>query len=539
MRKILVLTLITSLLASVCAFGVSAQVFSDMAEEHWAYAPVQTLVADGTVSGYEDGSFRPNGTVTRAEFVKMLGLGSVARPQNYSDVAPEHWAYTYVMNASFPEDGTNSFLPDQPITRGLVAELLWNRGGKVQTDVFVPSLITSQYKKAPEAVAWVYTTGLIRGDGDGINLRLSDTLSRAEAATLIVRARSAAQTKESFAQIVNDEILKNVYNGLKLFGDEPYAPADTMTNGEMSRAVLRIGAEETNLTYHGTTAKPTFEHPYALDVTIVFTDCLGTDRASATFADKAANFGDTVAALTYQFISKSHESMIYGDMTEGLPKSITTMMNVCLTFAKNNGIISLKEDLNAPITIEEFTALCLLFDRIIGSQTDTSTIPDVVGAHTKTNHSLLLTPESYGDFRVMLEGMPAALYTTPFVSAKTTPAETYNFAREFDSVFNSILCFVKNAVNAVSGADIDLTYYPSLVCENEIGYTMRVACTINSLSGTKTLVDLFAVADGLEQADMQLKQGDTIYLDIATGDSIRSISASGEKSYVEQVISVQ
>ncbi|MGN1059960.1 MAG: S-layer homology domain-containing protein, partial [Clostridia bacterium] len=211
MKKFLVLTLTALLLISTAGLSVSALAFSDLAEAHWAYNDIQTLVTDGTVSGYEDGSFRPGGTVTRAEFVKMLGAGPVRRAQDYSDVSSEHWAYDYVMNAGFPEDGSNLFSPNQAITRGLVAELLWNRGGKA-TDAFAPAIITSQYAKQPQAAAWVYATGLMHGD-DGVNLRLDDTLSRAEAAALIIRSRSAGSVRKLFADSVSPEILKNVYDG--------------------------------------------------------------------------------------------------------------------------------------------------------------------------------------------------------------------------------------------------------------------------------------------------------------------------------------
>ncbi|MFC4600819.1 S-layer homology domain-containing protein [Cohnella hongkongensis] len=39
---------------------------------HWAEAGIRQAVEKGNVAGYPDGSFRPNRTVTRAEFVVML-----------------------------------------------------------------------------------------------------------------------------------------------------------------------------------------------------------------------------------------------------------------------------------------------------------------------------------------------------------------------------------------------------------------------------------------------------------------------------------
>ncbi len=535
MKKILVLTLALTLILSVMPFSASALAFTDLDESHWAYANVQTLVNDGTVSGYVDGSFRPGGSVTRAEFVKMLGMGTVTRGDAYSDVSTEHWAYSYVMNSNFPEDGTNLFQPDIPITRGLVAELLWNRGGNQEPSVFIPSLITNQYTRSPKAVAWVYTTGLIRGDGDGINLRLSDSLSRAEAATLIVRARSAMQGSESFKDIVNSDIVLNVYNGLNLFDGKAYNAGSTITNGELSRAVLRIGNEQTNLSYYGLNIPAAFEHPYGRDISIVW-EQLGKGTPTEKDVEASATFGDTVAALAYQFIYKSHDGQEYGETTASLDANYSKMMNICLTFAKNQGIISLNEDLNAPVTMRDFATLCLLFDQCVGSQTEYNTTLNRAGSITKSDQSLKLIPDSYGDFRNMVDNIPMALYTTPFVHNSKKPADTYNFAREFSSTFISILQYAKNAIEANTGAKVSFTYYPSLVCENGNGYTLRVACDIISMDSAKTVKELFNTKEGIENADLTVAQNTRVYFDLATGESIKSISMTGEKAYIEQIL---
>lgn len=538
MKKFLVLTLTAVMLLSFSGLGASAMSFTDLAEDHWAYSNVQTLVTDGTVSGYEDGSFRPNGTVTRAEFVKMLGAGSETRSANYMDVSASHWAYSYIMSASFPDDGTNMFFPDRPITRGLVAELLWNRGGKSE-DAFAPSVITSQYKKQPAAAAWVYATGLMQGD-DGVNLRLDDTLSRAEAAALIVRSRSIKSADTLFAETVSPAILENVYNGLKLFGDKAYDPNATITNGEMARAALRIGSEETNLSYYGLDTAADFEHTYALDVAAICKSCLGADKATAAFADKTATFGDSVAALVHQFITKSKKAVSYGATTEGLPAGTSNMANICLTFAKNNGIITLKEDLTAPITLRDFMAICICLDDVIGSQTDiTSDINTFTGNYVKKNHSLALTEVPYGDYRVVLKDMPAALYNTPFIKQTSVPAESYNFAREYSSIFSSMLLYLQTSVEERSGASVRLTYYPSLVCNNGNGYSMRLACEILEADSTKTMRQLFAISGDMDGADTQLTEGSVVYFDLATGGTFTSVYATDETAYVEQIVLIQ
>ncbi|MBQ2696087.1 MAG: S-layer homology domain-containing protein [Clostridia bacterium] len=537
MKKVLVLSLVAILLLSTSVIGVSAMSFTDLTEGHWAYANVQTLVNDGTVRGYEDGSFRPNGTVTRAEFVKMLGVSSVVRDFPYSDVAPEHWAYTYIMGANFPEDNSNLFKPDVPITRGLVAELLWRRGG-MQNDTFIPSIITSQYPQNPAAAGWVYATGLMRGDGDGINLRLNDTLSRAEAATLIVRSRTAAQNKATFNQVVNEDVVKNVYNALNLFDGAPYEPNKALTNGEMARAALRIGSEQTTLSYKNLTASADFEHPYAKDLVCVFNP-LGVTKLSASFADKKATFADTVSALSYQFIVKANKGQSYGEKTEGLPSNITGMMNVCLTYAKNEGIISLKENLNAQVTVRDFTILCMLYDHVVGTQTYITTDDHPVTAYVKKDQSLLLIPESYGNYRVRVAGLPYALYDASFNDVLETPIQTYDFAREYSSIFMSMLRHLKSTVAQKTGADIRLTYYPSLVCKNSNGYTMRIACDVVSLNGTKAFSELFPVKAGMQGADTPLTKGSRIYFDLSTGSTIGSVTLTSDAAFVDQIVPVQ
>lgn len=532
MKKGLALSLVTILLFSLFTFSVSAMSFTDLAAEHWAYSDVQALVNDGTVRGYEDGSFRPAGTVTRAEFVKMLGNGSNLRAQNYDDVAPSHWAYSYIMSASFPEDGSNSFQPDLPITRGLVAELLWRRGGSQSATA--DDAITAQYPQNTTAVAWVYSTGLMQGD-DGVTLRLQDTLSRAEAAALIVRARKANLTPDQAE--TDDARLVNVYNALNLFDGKAYAPSSTVTNGEMARAALRIGAEQTNLTYAGANIAAAFEHPYGLDVTVIFKKCLGNSDISAAFADQNATFGDTVAAFTYQFIAKSKVPMEYGDTTDGLSADITKMENVCLTFAKKNGIITLNEDLSKPVTLHELTDICAKLDQLIGSQSDITTdVNALTGKLNMIDHSLLLTDASYGDFRMQLKDMPNEVYTKPFLSQKNTPAAAFDFAREYSAAFTSLLVSLKDSVKANTGVDIRLTYFPSMVCENNNGYTIRVACDIVDANSAMTFRDLFPTIDGLIDDNVMLATGTRIYFDLATGAPLTSLVNTAENAYVEQIV---
>lgn len=97
--------------------------FTDVSSARWSYPAVSALPQHGVIFGYGDGTFRPEQEITRAEFVSMVsrwkpGVGS--ETVSFPDAAG-HWAQNAIENAASNgwiagyEDGT--FRPEQPITR--------------------------------------------------------------------------------------------------------------------------------------------------------------------------------------------------------------------------------------------------------------------------------------------------------------------------------------------------------------------------------------------------------------------------------------
>ena len=109
-------------LAEELNLDFQSRMFSDIADSSYADA-INTLAVYGLVSGYEDGSFHPEETVTRAEFASMVASALNLRvpTQNYfSDVAEDAW-YADAVNAMaakgfFAGDGSATFRPDDTIT---------------------------------------------------------------------------------------------------------------------------------------------------------------------------------------------------------------------------------------------------------------------------------------------------------------------------------------------------------------------------------------------------------------------------------------
>ena len=97
--------------------------YSDVSEDAWYNNAVSTLSNAGIIDGYEDGTFKPDGNITRAEFATIAVRFFEATYDGgdlFSDIAG-HWAQDYINEAAnagivdgYP-DGT--FRPQQLITR--------------------------------------------------------------------------------------------------------------------------------------------------------------------------------------------------------------------------------------------------------------------------------------------------------------------------------------------------------------------------------------------------------------------------------------
>lgn len=106
--------------------------FSDI-ETHWAKACILALAERKLVSGYPDGTFRPEGSITRAEFAVLMNnafstLPAVRPAIAFPDVPstswtyrPVTWAYERGLMSGYPD---GNFQPNQPIPNMQVVVVL-------------------------------------------------------------------------------------------------------------------------------------------------------------------------------------------------------------------------------------------------------------------------------------------------------------------------------------------------------------------------------------------------------------------------------
>ena len=167
--------------------------YYDVDESHWAYPCITQMSRLGIISG-SDGFFRPNDSVTRAEFVKLLnvtfGIASSSEP-SFSDVSGDEWYAPYISGAKKAElvNGFgDEFMPRNSLSRQDAAVMIYrfmlHNGYQVGEGAldFDDNEEISSY--AVEAVAALKSSGIIKGVGANL-FAPSDNITRAEAAQMI------------------------------------------------------------------------------------------------------------------------------------------------------------------------------------------------------------------------------------------------------------------------------------------------------------------------------------------------------------------
>ncbi|GKV65931.1 MULTISPECIES: S-layer homology domain-containing protein [unclassified Sporosarcina] len=116
--------------------------FKDISTAHQYYGYIAALVEAGVISGFEDQTFKPNQSMTRAHMSKMIvkGFGLEATDQNaispFIDVSSKHWFAPYVesLRNNNITTGTTptTFSPNELVTRSQLASFV-TRSEKIES----------------------------------------------------------------------------------------------------------------------------------------------------------------------------------------------------------------------------------------------------------------------------------------------------------------------------------------------------------------------------------------------------------------------
>lgn len=185
--------------------------FTDIKDNYWAANEIFSLYNKGIVTGFPDATFRPRNQVRRAELAIMaakalkLDTASADLPQQFSDVAANHWAYKEIealAKANVMVGFNGKFRPDASITREELVQVIVNCLHYGQTSAnSVPTDVLNQFtdlNKIPlwarNAVAEAVAAGIVKGV-DSNKFGAGTNANREQAAVLVDKALKLREAK--------------------------------------------------------------------------------------------------------------------------------------------------------------------------------------------------------------------------------------------------------------------------------------------------------------------------------------------------------
>lgn len=179
-------------------------------QNHWAEHTINTWISKNYISGYPDGTFRPNNSITRAEFVSLANNAYSLEEKtsiSFQDVSSDHWAYdaiqTGVCAGYIKGDTNNTFRPDDKVTRAeaasMIAILQKNIDSQSTTNNYTDNDSIPEW--ARNAVAVLSKQNIMKGFPDG-SFRAQNSMTRAEAVTVL---STALQNNDSIQKDENIE----------------------------------------------------------------------------------------------------------------------------------------------------------------------------------------------------------------------------------------------------------------------------------------------------------------------------------------------
>ena len=180
--------------------------FVDIDTVPWAEDSILALVDKGVINGRSDSIFDPNGTVTRAEFAKMVvlafGLTGGSGVDEFSDVENTDWFASYVARGYYNgvisgyDDGT--FRPNGLISRQEMAAMI-ARAVKAANKTLPETVAAVTFEDADQIADWAMDAVTTLQKGGVINGMTETTYAplenatRAQAAVIIYRAMTNAK----------------------------------------------------------------------------------------------------------------------------------------------------------------------------------------------------------------------------------------------------------------------------------------------------------------------------------------------------------
>ncbi|MBW4509027.1 MAG: S-layer homology domain-containing protein [Scytonematopsis contorta HA4267-MV1] len=370
---------------------------------HWAITFVEALVSKGLISGFPDGTFKPDAPMTRAQYAAVIAKTfqlSETNNRNFTDVKSDFWAAPAINRAAtagfisgFPD---GSFRPSQNLTKiqAIVSIVNGLKLAGANPNVLSVYIDRAQIPSfATDAVAVATQKLLVLNYPQVELLEPLKDITRAEVATLLYQALVNNGKEKAIASpyIVNPDADIPSYLDLTGHWAEPFIRALVSMN-------LSKGFEDG--TYQPD--KPMTRAQYAVLVTNAFNPT--PKRPSPKFSDVKSDF------WAYSSIQQAASAGFVGGFNDG-------------TFRPQQNV----QRLQVIVSLVNGLALPTAHNSAINCYSDRNTIPDYArtAVATATNQSIIVNypdPKQIQPSRSATRGEVAAMVYQALVATKRTSA---------------------------------------------------------------------------------------------------------------------
>ena len=137
--------------------------FTDVSQDKWYADYIGYMEKEGLINGYTDKTFKPEKTITRAEFAtivsKLVGESEEGYELHFNDVKEKHWAYNVIRKVTslglMNGRSKTEFKPNEPITRAEVAKVVNRLLNRVPDKSYMDKYIKNPFKDVDKNF-WAY-----------------------------------------------------------------------------------------------------------------------------------------------------------------------------------------------------------------------------------------------------------------------------------------------------------------------------------------------------------------------------------------------
>ncbi|MER2125818.1 S-layer homology domain-containing protein [Solibacillus sp.] len=268
-------------IASVMAAGAvvavapqasAAKSFSDVPATNDHYADITKLVEAGHINGFEDGTYRPNVSVTRGQAAKIianvLGLDTTnVKDVNFKDLQKSNIYYGPI--AALAEAGIingfedNTYRPNGTLTRGQMAKII-ALAFELKAGETVNPFTDSANSIYADSIVALFANEVTKGK-TATSFAPNDAVTRGQLASFVIRANDVYTANKNIVE--TKATIKGIENGKVLVAGEELEVASNLTGFFAAKNADALKDAELTLVVEYTTAEVASVTPVAALVT--------------------------------------------------------------------------------------------------------------------------------------------------------------------------------------------------------------------------------------------------------------------------------